>query len=131
LWRVQGHFVKPTIAEVSPGASVLQEEVFAPIMYLVKVKDLDEAIAINNDVPQVRVTNHSTPQPPPHVGHTRGLARSWCVTSHVCVCVCVCVCVPGPVVIALHVEPRGHLQVDRPRGLGLRHRERQHRHQRR
>jgi len=45
--------VEPTIAEVSSSASVLQEEVFAPIMYVVKIQDIDEGIRINNDVPQV------------------------------------------------------------------------------
>lgn len=50
----QGFFVEPTIAELpSSSSSLLQEEVFAPIMYVVKVSSLDHAIAINNDVPQV------------------------------------------------------------------------------
>lgn len=49
----QGFFVEPTIAEVSSTASVLQEEVFAPIMYVIKIGSVEEGIRINNDVPQV------------------------------------------------------------------------------
>lgn len=48
----QGFFVQPTIAAVSPTCPCLQEEVFAPIMYVVKVGSLEEAIALNNSVPQ-------------------------------------------------------------------------------
>lgn len=49
----QGFFVEPTIAEVPSDCVLLQEEVFAPIMYVVKVNSLDHAIQLNNDVPQV------------------------------------------------------------------------------
>jgi hypothetical protein len=45
--------VEPTIAEVPSDCPLLQEEVFAPIMYVVKVSGLDHAIQLNNDVPQV------------------------------------------------------------------------------
>lgn len=31
---------------------IVQEETFAPLLYLIKYKDLDEAIEIHNDVPQ-------------------------------------------------------------------------------
>jgi hypothetical protein len=37
---------------VAATAPALQEEVFAPIMYVVKVSSLEEAIALNNAVPQ-------------------------------------------------------------------------------
>ncbi len=39
------------------GLQVIKRETFAPILYVVKFKDLDEAIAINNEVygsPQFR-----------------------------------------------------------------------------
>jgi aldehyde dehydrogenase (NAD+) len=31
---------------------IVQEETFAPILYIIKYKTLDEAIEIHNDVPQ-------------------------------------------------------------------------------
>jgi aldehyde dehydrogenase (NAD+) len=47
-----GCYVKPAIAEVEPGFGVVQHETFAPILYLMKYKTLDEAIGIQNGVPQ-------------------------------------------------------------------------------
>lgn len=47
-----GCYVKPCIAEVEPHFEIVQHETFAPILYLLKYKTLDEAIAIQNGVPQ-------------------------------------------------------------------------------
>lgn len=47
-----GCYVKPCIAEVKPDAQIVQHETFAPILYLLKYKNLPEAIAIQNGVPQ-------------------------------------------------------------------------------
>ena len=47
-----GCYVKPCIAEVEPHFDVVQHETFAPILYLMKYKTLDEAIQIQNGVPQ-------------------------------------------------------------------------------
>jgi aldehyde dehydrogenase (NAD+) len=47
-----GCYVKPCIAEAKPGYSIVQHETFAPILYLLKYKTMDEAIAIQNEVPQ-------------------------------------------------------------------------------
>ena len=48
-----GCYVKPVIAEVSPDLPVIQEETFAPILYLIKYSGhLKEAIQIQNSVPQ-------------------------------------------------------------------------------
>lgn len=47
-----GCYVKPTIAEVTPDLGIIQHETFAPLLYLMKYDDLNEAIAINNNVPQ-------------------------------------------------------------------------------
>jgi len=47
-----GCFVKPCVAEVEPHFSIVQHETFAPILYLMKYKTFDEAIAIQNGVPQ-------------------------------------------------------------------------------
>ncbi|GAA4329620.1 L-piperidine-6-carboxylate dehydrogenase [Flaviaesturariibacter amylovorans] len=47
-----GCYVKPCVAEAQPNFSIVQHETFAPILYLMKYKTLDEAIAIQNGVPQ-------------------------------------------------------------------------------
>ena len=47
-----GCYVKPCIAEVKNEMKIVQHETFAPILYLIKYTDLDEAIRIQNDVPQ-------------------------------------------------------------------------------
>ncbi len=47
-----GCYVKPCIAEAKPNMKIVQHETFAPILYLLKYKDLEEAIAIQNGVPQ-------------------------------------------------------------------------------
>jgi len=46
-----GLFVEPTIIRASRSMSVVYEETFAPILYLIPVKDLEEAIEANNEVP--------------------------------------------------------------------------------
>jgi aldehyde dehydrogenase (NAD+) len=48
-----GFYVRPAIVEgIDPRAEVVQHETFAPILYVLKYKSLDEAIAIQNGVPQ-------------------------------------------------------------------------------
>jgi len=47
-----GNFVQPTIVEISSDAKIVREELFVPILYILKAKSLEEAILINNDVPQ-------------------------------------------------------------------------------
>jgi len=47
-----GCYVKPCIAEVEPYFKIVQHETFAPILYLLKYKNMDEAITIQNGVPQ-------------------------------------------------------------------------------
>lgn len=47
-----GCYVKPCIAEAEPQFTIVQHETFAPILYLMKYKTFDEAIAIQNAVPQ-------------------------------------------------------------------------------
>lgn len=47
-----GHYVRPAIAVVENDYDIVQEETFAPILYLIKYSDLDEAIAIHNGVRQ-------------------------------------------------------------------------------
>jgi len=47
-----GYYVQPAIAEVENHYDIVQEETFAPILYLIKYSKLDEAIAIHNGVKQ-------------------------------------------------------------------------------
>jgi len=47
-----GCYVRPCIAEVQPHYQIVQHETFAPILYLLKYKNFDEAISIQNGVPQ-------------------------------------------------------------------------------
>ena len=45
-------YVKPAIIEAQNHYKIVQEETFAPILYLMQYKTLDEAIAMQNGVPQ-------------------------------------------------------------------------------
>ena len=47
-----GCYVKPCIAEAKNDFQIVKHETFAPILYLMKYKTLDEAITMQNDVPQ-------------------------------------------------------------------------------
>jgi aldehyde dehydrogenase (NAD+) len=47
-----GCYVVPCIAEVENHYEIVQEETFAPILYLIKYKSIDEAIELHNAVPQ-------------------------------------------------------------------------------
>jgi aldehyde dehydrogenase family 7 protein A1 len=54
--RRPGVFVEPTIIEL-PGnghypGSILFQELFVPILYLIKIDSFDEAVKLNNSVPQ-------------------------------------------------------------------------------
>ena len=47
-----GCYVKPVVAEVKNHYRIVQQETFAPILYLIKYRSIDEAIEIQNQVPQ-------------------------------------------------------------------------------
>jgi aldehyde dehydrogenase (NAD+) len=47
-----GCYVKPAIAEVKNDFEIVQQETFAPILYLIKYKTVEEAIAYQNGVKQ-------------------------------------------------------------------------------
>ena len=47
-----GCYVKPALAEVENKYAVVQKETFAPILYLMKYDELENAINMQNDVPQ-------------------------------------------------------------------------------
>jgi 1-pyrroline-5-carboxylate dehydrogenase len=46
----QGFFIEPTvIADVRPGATIEQEEIFGPVLAIIKAEDYDDALKIAND----------------------------------------------------------------------------------
>jgi aldehyde dehydrogenase (NAD+) len=47
-----GCYVKPCIIEAKNNMPIVQHETFAPILYIMKYKTLDEAIEMQNNVPQ-------------------------------------------------------------------------------
>ena len=47
-----GYYVRPAIVEIDAAAPIVQHETFAPILYVVRYQNLEEAIRIHNDVPQ-------------------------------------------------------------------------------
>ena len=48
----KGFYVEPTLIVAHPGMSVIREETFAPILYILPFKTLEEAIELHNAVPQ-------------------------------------------------------------------------------
>jgi aldehyde dehydrogenase (NAD+) len=47
-----GFFVEPTIVRARRDMPIVWEETFAPILYVIEADSVEEAIAINNEVPQ-------------------------------------------------------------------------------
>ena len=47
-----GFFVEPTLVKANPGMAIVAEETFAPILYVMSYRTLDEAVAIQNAVEQ-------------------------------------------------------------------------------
>jgi 1-pyrroline-5-carboxylate dehydrogenase len=46
----EGFYIEPTIIdEVKPGATIEQEEIFAPVLAVIKARDFDHALEIAND----------------------------------------------------------------------------------
>ena len=45
------NYVLPTLVEIDHSAEIVQTEIFGPILYVFKFKDIDEVIALNNSVP--------------------------------------------------------------------------------
>jgi aldehyde dehydrogenase (NAD+) len=47
-----GYFYQPTLfSEVSPDMRIAREEIFGPVLSVIEVESLDEAVAVNNSVP--------------------------------------------------------------------------------
>jgi aldehyde dehydrogenase (NAD+) len=47
-----GFYVRPAIVEVDAQEGIVLQETFAPILYVLRYRELDEAIALNNSVVQ-------------------------------------------------------------------------------
>jgi aldehyde dehydrogenase (NAD+) len=47
-----GFYVRPAVVEVTAQEGTVLQETFAPILYVLRYRELDEAIALNNSVPQ-------------------------------------------------------------------------------
>jgi len=47
-----GHYVLPAIVEAKNDYSIVQDETFAPILYIIEYDTFEEALALHNDVPQ-------------------------------------------------------------------------------
>ena len=48
-WGKEGYFIQPTvIADVKPDAAVAQEEIFGPVLAVIKAKGFDEALEVAN-----------------------------------------------------------------------------------
>jgi aldehyde dehydrogenase (NAD+) len=47
-----GCYMKPCLASAKPNFKIVQEETFGPLLYLLTYREFDEAIAIQNGVPQ-------------------------------------------------------------------------------
>jgi aldehyde dehydrogenase (NAD+) len=47
-----GHYVRPAVVEISADAPIVQQETFAPILYVMRYREMDDAIRMHNNVPQ-------------------------------------------------------------------------------
>jgi aldehyde dehydrogenase (NAD+) len=45
-------YVRPALVEIAEQSDVVRHETFAPILYVLRYREFDEAIALHNDVPQ-------------------------------------------------------------------------------
>ncbi len=48
----EAYYAIPAIAEIPAQTEIVKRETFAPILYVMTYRDLDQAIALHNDVPQ-------------------------------------------------------------------------------
>jgi RHH-type proline utilization regulon transcriptional repressor/proline dehydrogenase/delta 1-pyrroline-5-carboxylate dehydrogenase len=67
----RGHFVPPHIvADIAPDSPLAQEEVFGPLLVVLRAKDLDEALAIANHTPYA-LTGGLYSRSPDHIARVR------------------------------------------------------------
>ena len=48
----QAFYVRPALVELPQQTDIVKHETFAPILYVLRYRDIEEAIALHNDVPQ-------------------------------------------------------------------------------
>ena len=66
-----GHFVPPTIfRDVDPASKLAQEEIFGPVLAVIKAADLDEALRIANDTPYA-LTGGVYSRSPAHIARVK------------------------------------------------------------
>ena len=66
-WPMRGYFVGPHIfADVAPDAVIAQEEIFGPVVAVMKARDMDEALAIANGTQYALTGGLISPQPGDH-----------------------------------------------------------------
>ncbi|MCK4639696.1 MAG: aldehyde dehydrogenase family protein, partial [Candidatus Marinimicrobia bacterium] len=76
-----GFYVQPTIMEAKNDYDIVQEETFAPILYIIEYGEFDDAILIHNDVPQglssaiFTASMHYHEQFLSHIGSDCGIAN--------------------------------------------------------
>lgn len=49
---LDGNFITPTIIEIDLESDICQREIFAPILYVTKIKSFEQGVKLNNCVPQ-------------------------------------------------------------------------------
>ena len=47
-----GYYVRPALVSMPKQSDIVRHETFAPVLYVLKYRDFDEAVAMQNDVPQ-------------------------------------------------------------------------------
>ena len=59
---VEGNFVSPTILDgVAPDSKLATDEIFGPVLSVITVKSLDEAVAIANDLSLIHISEPTRP----------------------------------------------------------------------
>jgi aldehyde dehydrogenase (NAD+) len=48
----EAFYVRPALVELPQQTNIVKHETFAPILYVLRYRDIEEAIALHNDVPQ-------------------------------------------------------------------------------
>lgn len=67
----EGHYVAPHVfADVPPQATIAQEEIFGPVLAVLKVKDLDQALQVANGTPYA-LTGGLYSRSPEHIARVK------------------------------------------------------------
>jgi aldehyde dehydrogenase (NAD+) len=52
VFGAESYYVRPALVEMPLQTEVVKRETFAPILYVLRYRNLEDAIALHNDVPQ-------------------------------------------------------------------------------